>query len=97
MTQDKDVQKVKCQICKVNDAVICIDCHGNTSKGRKREFKYRMIKERKVCEMCGESDKSCLSLHHERDKETHYYDEDSVKVLCLNCHFGKIHKQGMED
>jgi len=86
-----------CNVCGRKPAMICIDCHGKNSQGRRREFKRKIFSERKACEMCGVSDIGCLTIHHENGRGSNSFNESTVKVLCMNCHFGKVHRQEMGD
>lgn len=91
--------KIICTVCGDNEAIFiqCESCVVKNKIKRNAIFKKRVFKERgKKCEMCGEGEKICMTIHH-LDKKNHPYDIKKVRVLCLNCHVGKIHKQGRDD
>jgi hypothetical protein len=80
-----------CRICKINEATVCEDCLTSTRTKREHIFDHKVWqKAGKKCEMCGELDKKCLTVHH-LDKLNHPYDPEFAKLLCFNCHFGRTH------
>ena len=91
--------EIKCTVCGDEEAMFiqCEKCMVRSKAGRNGMFRKRVFKERgKKCEKCGESEMICLTIHH-LDKKNHPYNIKKVKVLCLNCHVGRIHRQGRDD
>lgn len=80
-----------CERCGQREAKFCEVCLTGDRIAEKKTFKRKVWQNaNKKCEMCGEDDKRCLSVHHE-NKEQYPFDPDRSKLLCYNCHLGKIH------
>lgn len=79
-----------CRLCKLNEATVCEDCLSSSKTERDAIFKHKVWKRAgKKCQICGESDKRCLTVHH-LDKLNHPYDPGYALLLCFNCHSGRM-------
>ena len=87
-----------CKACKEGVPAYCQTCFENIPIGLSRIFKKKVWKNAGgKCEnivngkRCNESDECCLTVHHE-DKMNHPYNPKKAKLMCLNCHIGRIHR-----
>jgi 5-methylcytosine-specific restriction endonuclease McrA len=97
-----EISKIKinlCRVCGEHEAIFCRDCHGLSHKIRRQKFKKSLFKLKgKVCEHCGATELSTLTVHHLYGKDNEsQYDPEKCQILCMNCHWGKIHKQKADD
>lgn len=80
-----------CIKCKEREAEYCTECHGIERMAIVRQFKKQVWKKANdKCEMCSENDKRCLTVHH-LNREKYPYDPKKSQLLCMNCHWGKVH------
>jgi len=82
---------IKCKKCHEREAEYCTRCHAFRRILLDKRFKKKVwANAYGRCEMCGETDERCLTVHHE-DKEKYPFDVKKAKLVCLNCHWGRIH------
>lgn len=95
----KKINQNLCKVCNKNKAVFCEACHGQTHKIRRQKFKDNLFRIKgKVCEHCGTTEIGTLTIHHVGGKDnSNQYDPEKCQILCMNCHWGKIHKQKADD
>jgi hypothetical protein len=90
-----------CKVCQEKEAVFCEQCHGFTHKTRRQKFKQTLFKLKGYkCEMCGTKEKGVLTIHHTEigsKANEAQYNPEKCKILCYNCHWGKIHRMKSDD
>ena len=85
------------KISNLREGEYCHECFVSRKIQLRKKFKKAVWKRaNSTCEMCGETDERCLTVHHE-DKENYPYDPDKARLLCYNCHWGKIHGLDRDD